>query len=191
MEVILLERVEKLGQMGDVVRVKDGFGRNYLIPQGKAMRATKANLAEFQNRRVELEATNLRRRQDAEALAGKVDGRSVVILRQAGESGQLYGSVSARDVAIAFAEDGLKLERQQIKLEAPIKELGVREVRVALHPEVEVTVTVNIARSPEEADIQAGVAPPPPAELEEAETMPPPADGGEEEEPELAAFERP
>ena len=190
MEVILLERVEKLGQMGDVVRVKDGFGRNYLIPQGKAMRATKANLAEFQNRRVELEAANLRRRQDAEALAGKVDGRSVVILRQAGESGQLYGSVSARDVAIAFAEDGLKLERQQIKLEAPIKELGIREVRIALHPEVEVTVTVNVARSPEEADVQAGVAPPP-TELEEAETMPPAGGGEEEEEPELAAIERP
>jgi large subunit ribosomal protein L9 len=169
MEVILLERVEKLGQMGDVVRVRNGYGRNYLIPQGKAMRATKANLAEFEQRRVELEAANLQRRQEAEAVAGKVDGRSVVILRSAGESGQLYGSVSARDIVAAFAETGVKLERQQIKLEAPIKELGIREVRVALHPEVEVTVTVNIARSPEEADIQAGIAPPPTELLEEGE----------------------
>lgn len=168
MEVILLERVEKLGQMGDVVRVKDGYGRNYLIPQGKAMRATKGNLAEFERRRVELEAANLRRKEEAAAVAGKVDGRSVVILRQAGESGQLYGSVNARDVAVAFADEGVNLERQQIKLEAPLKALGVHEVRVALHPEVEVTVTVNVARSPEEADIQAGVAPPPP-ELEELE----------------------
>ncbi len=168
MEVILLERVEKLGQMGDVVRVRDGFGRNYLIPQGKAMRASKANLEEFKRRRVQLEAANLERRQEAESLAGRVDGRSVVILRQAGETGQLYGSVSARDVAAAFTEAGVTLRREQIKLEAPIKELGIREIRVALHPEVEVTVTVNVARSPEEADIQAGVAPPPP-ELEQEE----------------------
>ncbi len=161
MEIILLERVEKLGQMGDVVRVRDGYGRNYLIPQGKAMRATKANRAEFERRRVQLEATNLERKREAEALAGRVDGRSVVILRQAGEGGQLYGSVSARDVAAALAEDGVTVDRAQVRLDAPIKELGVREVRVALHPEVDVAITVNVARSQEEADIQAGVAPPP------------------------------
>jgi large subunit ribosomal protein L9 len=164
MEIILLERVEKLGQMGDVVRVRDGYGRNFLIPQGKALRATKANLAEFQSRRAQLEAANLERRQEAEAVAGKVQGRSVTIIRQAGESGQLYGSVSARDIVAAFAEDGLNLERQQIRLDAPLKALGIHEVRVALHPEVQVTVTVNVARSAEEADVQAGVAPPPMAD---------------------------
>ncbi|HET6521624.1 MAG TPA: 50S ribosomal protein L9 [Geminicoccaceae bacterium] len=196
MEVILLERVEKLGQMGDVVRVKAGYGRNYLIPQGKALRATKANLAEFQSRRAQLEAANLERRQEAEAVAGKVQGRSVTVIRQAGESGQLYGSVNARDIVVAFGGDGLNLERRQIRLDAPLKALGVHEVRVALHPEVEVTVTVNVARSPEEADVQAGVAPAAATEAEaereedeEAPGGPSPAEEREGEE-ELAAAQR-
>jgi large subunit ribosomal protein L9 len=155
MQVILLERIEKLGQMGDVVAVRDGFGRNYLVPQGKALRATKDNLAEFERRRVQLEAANLQRKEDATAAAGKVDGRSVTILRQAGETGQLYGSVNARDIAEAFTADGVTIERRQIRLDSPLKALGIHTVRVALHPEVVVEVAVNIARSPEEAELQA------------------------------------
>lgn len=156
MQVILLERVDKLGQMGQVVSVRDGFARNFLIPKGRAMRATKDSLARFEQRRAQLEARNLERRQEAEALAGEVQGRSVVILRQAGESGVLYGSVAARDVVDAFSADGLELDRQQIRLDAPLKTLGVHAVPVALHPEVVVEVTVNIARSQDEAEIQAG-----------------------------------
>ena len=155
MQVILLERIEKLGQMGDVVTVKNGFARNFLVPQGKAMRATKANLAEFERRRVQLETANLQRKDEAAAVAEKVDGRSVVILRQAGEAGQLYGSVNARDIAAAFTEEGVAMERQQVRLVAPIKALGVHEVQVALHPEVAVQVSVNVARSQEEAELQA------------------------------------
>jgi large subunit ribosomal protein L9 len=155
MQVILLERVEKLGQMGDVVAVRDGFARNYLVPQGKAMRATKANLAEFERRRVQLEATNLQRKQDATEAASKVDGRRVVILRQAGETGQLYGSVNSRDIAEAFTADGVTLDKGQVRLESPLKTLGIHEVRVALHPEVDVHVSVNVARSSEEAELQA------------------------------------
>jgi large subunit ribosomal protein L9 len=155
MQVILLERIEKLGQMGDVVTVKNGFGRNYLVPQGKALRATKANRAEFERRRVQLETTNLKRKEEASAAAGRVEGRSVVVLRQAGEGGQLYGSVNARDIAVAFTEDGVSVERQQVRLTSPIKTLGVHEVRIALHPEVSVAVTVNVARTAEEAEIQA------------------------------------
>jgi large subunit ribosomal protein L9 len=155
MQVILLERVEKLGQMGDVVAVRDGFARNYLVPQGKALRATQSNLATFERRRVQLEATNLQRKQDATAAAAKVDGRSVTILRQAGETGQLYGSVNARDIAEAFTADGVTIDRRQVRLDSPLKSLGIHSVRVALHPEVVVQVSVNVARSPEEAELQA------------------------------------
>lgn len=155
MQVILLERIEKLGQMGDVVAVKDGFARNYLVPQGKALRATKGNLAEFERRRVQLEAANLQRKEDATAAASKVDGRSVTILRQAGETGQLYGSVNARDIAEAFTAAGITIERLQVRLDSPLKSLGIHAVRVALHPEVVVQVSVNVARSAEEAELQA------------------------------------
>jgi large subunit ribosomal protein L9 len=155
MQVILLERIEKLGQMGDVVAVKDGFARNYLVPQGKALRATKNNLAEFERRRVQLEAANLKRKEDATAAASKVDGRSVTILRQAGETGQLYGSVNARDIADAFTADGVTIDRRQVRLDSPLKSLGIHAVRVALHPEVVVHVSVNVARSAEEAELQA------------------------------------
>ncbi|BCX19088.1 MAG: 50S ribosomal protein L9 [Geminicoccaceae bacterium] len=170
MQIILLERVPKLGQMGDVVKVKDGYARNFLIPKGKALRATEQALAEFAKRRVELEARNLQRKQEAQQVAARVDGQSVTVLRQASETGQLYGSVNARNIAEAFGAVGIKLERQQIRLDQPIKTLGLHSVTVALHPEVEVTVTVNVARSQEEADIQAGKLPPPsPGEGEEVE----------------------
>lgn len=155
MQVILLERIEKLGQMGDVVTVKNGFARNFLVPQGKAMRATKANLAEFELRRVQLETANLYRKDEAAAAAEQVEGRSVVILRQAGEAGQLYGSVNGRDIADAFTEDGVTMERQQVRLVTPIKALGIHRVRVALHPEVAIQVSVNVARTEEEAELQA------------------------------------
>jgi large subunit ribosomal protein L9 len=155
MQVILLERVDKLGQMGDVVSVKDGFARNFLVPQGKALRATKSNLADFERRRVQLEAVNLERKEEAQRLAGKIDGRSVVIVRQAGEAGQLYGSVNPRDIAVAFTADGVTIERQQVQLPAALKTLGIHQVRIRLHPEVSAFVTVNVARTPEEAEIQA------------------------------------
>lgn len=160
MQIILLERVPKLGQMGEVVNVRPGYARNFLIPTGKALRATKTAIADFEKRRTQLEARNLERKQDAQALAAKIDGRSTVILRQASETSQLYGSVNARDIAASFAESGLTLDRHQIRLDEPLKTLGVHRVTVALHPEVEVAVVVNIARSKEEADIQAGVAAP-------------------------------
>jgi large subunit ribosomal protein L9 len=160
MQIILLERVPNLGQMGDVVSVRPGYARNFLIPGGKALRATKGAIADFEKRRTQLEARNLERKQEAEAAAKKVEGRSVTLLRQASESAQLYGSVSPRDIATAFAEAGVNLERQQIRLDQPLKTLGLHPVTVALHPEVEVTVKVNIARSQEEADVQAGKAPP-------------------------------
>lgn len=155
MQVVLLERIEKLGQMGDLVTVKNGYARNFLVPQGKAMRATKMNLAEFDRRKVELEANNVKRRDEAEGLAGKIDGRSVVIIRQAGESGQLYGSVNGRDIAEAFMADGVTFDRRQVRLAQPLKTLGLHGVRVALHPEVDVNVKVNVARSEEESKIQA------------------------------------
>jgi large subunit ribosomal protein L9 len=155
MQVVLLERIEKLGQMGDVVAVKDGYARNYLVPQGKALRATKANLTQFERRRVQLEAVNLERKEEASRLARQIDGRSVVIVRQAGEAGQLYGSVNARDIAVAFTADGVTIERRQVQLPAALKELGIHQVRIRLHPEVDATVSVNIARTPEEAEIQA------------------------------------
>ena len=161
MEVILLERVAKLGQMGEVVKVRTGFGRNYLIPQGKALNATKSALSDFEGRRVQLEARNLELKQEAQKLAGSVEGRSVVQIRQAGEAGNLFGSVSARDIAAALKEDGVAVDYHQIRLDTPIKTSGIHPVTVALHPEVEVTVTVNVARTPEEAEIQAGKASPP------------------------------
>ena len=154
MDVILLERIEKLGQMGDVVKVKQGFARNYLLPQKKALRATEANKARFAQQRSQLEATNLRRRQEAEAISGKVDGLKVVVVRQAGETGQLYGSVSPRDIADAVSAAGVSIERRQILMDRPIKMLGLHPVRVALHPEVIVTVTANVAKSAEEAEAQ-------------------------------------
>ena len=155
MQVVLLERIDKLGQMGDVVAVKDGYARNYLVPHGKALRATKANLAEFERRRVQREAANRQRREEAAKLAGRIEGRSVVIVRQAGEGGQLYGSVNARDIAAAFTADGVSIARRQVQLPAALKALGIHEVRIRLHPEVDTFVSVNIARTPEEAEIQA------------------------------------
>ena len=154
-ELILLERVEKLGQMGQLVRVKPGFARNYLLPQKKALRATKENLAYFESRRAQLEATNLERRSEATEVGGKLEGLSVVVIRQAGESGQLYGSVSARDIAEAVTEAGFTIEKSQVVLERPIKNLGMHPVRLVLHPEVSVTITANVAQSAEEADMQA------------------------------------
>jgi len=154
MDVILLERIEKLGQMGDVVKVKPGFARNYLLPQKKALRATEANKARFTQQRAQLEATNLQRRQEAEAISGKVDGLKVVVVRQAGETGQLYGSVSPRDIAEAVIAAGVSIERRQILMDRPIKMLGLHPVRVALHPEVIVTITANVAKSAEEAEAQ-------------------------------------
>ncbi|MGC8525188.1 MAG: 50S ribosomal protein L9 [Acidibrevibacterium sp.] len=153
-ELVLLQRVEKLGQMGDVVKVRPGYARNFLLPQKKALRATKDNLAFFESRRLELEAQNLKRREEAERVAERVAGLAVVIIRQAGDSGSLYGSVSARDIAVACGESGLSIDRSQVVLEHPIKTLGLKPVRVALHPEVSITVTVNVARSPEEAEKQ-------------------------------------
>lgn len=155
MEVILLERVEKLGQMGQVVKVRAGFARNYLLPQKKALRATKSNLDYFQKQRASLEAANLERRKDAEYVSQKMDGVSVVITRQAGETGVLYGSVSSRDIADALSAAGYTVERRQVSIDQPIKTLGLFKVRIVLHPEVSVHVTVNVARSQEEAELQA------------------------------------
>jgi large subunit ribosomal protein L9 len=154
-QVVLLERVEKLGQMGDVVNVREGYARNYLVPQGKALRATKANLADFDKRRVQLETADLKRREEAQGTVGRVEGRIVTVLRQAGEGGQLYGSVNARDVAQALTEDGVTVSRHQVRLEMALKTLGLHQVRIALHPEVHAVITVNVARSAEEAEIQA------------------------------------
>jgi large subunit ribosomal protein L9 len=138
-----------------VVKVKTGYARNYLLPRGKAMRATEENRKEFEARRVHLEASNLERRSEAEAIAGKVDGISVVLIRQAGEAGQLYGSVSARDVADGVTASGVTVSRDQVRLDRPIKTIGLHEVRISLHPEVVVTVKVNVARSEDEAEVQA------------------------------------
>ncbi|HEY9568428.1 MAG TPA: 50S ribosomal protein L9 [Thalassobaculum sp.] len=155
MEVILLERIESLGQMGEVVNVKPGFARNYLLPQKKALRASDANRQVFAERRVQLEAENLERRSEAQKIAGKLDGLSVVLVRAASESGQLYGSVTARDVADAITAAGVTVGRSQVRLEKGLKQLGLEPIRVQLHPEVGVSVTVNIARSQEEAETQA------------------------------------
>ena len=155
MNVILLERVEHLGQMGDVVHVRPGYARNFLLPQGKAVRATDDNRNRFEERRAQLEVTNLQRRSEAEAISAKMTGISVTLIRQAGESGQLYGSVSARDLADAISNAGFTIGRQQVRLNSPIKTLGVHAVGVTLHPEVIVTVNANVARSREEAEQQS------------------------------------
>jgi large subunit ribosomal protein L9 len=154
MEVILLQRIESLGQMGEVVNVKPGFARNYLLPQKKALRATTDNMARFEGQRAQLEAVNLERRGEAETVSGKLDGLTVVVVRQAGDTGQLYGSVTARDIADAVTEAGFTVSRNQVMMDRPIKMLGLHPVRVALHPEVLVTVTVNVAKSEEEAEVQ-------------------------------------
>src|SRR5947208_8913183 len=155
MEVILLERVGKLGQMVEVVRVKDGFARNFLLPQGKALRATKDNRAKFEGMKVQLESRNLEMKSEAEGIAGKVNGKSFVVQRQASESGQLFGSVSARDIASILVDGGFTVSRSQIALHAPIKMIGMHTVPVALHPEVEITITMNVARNADEAGRQA------------------------------------
>jgi len=152
MEVILLERIAKLGQMGDVVRVKDGFARNFLLPRGKALRATNENRSRFEAMKVELEARNLEQKGEAGKIARKLDGQSFSVLRQAAEGGQLYGSVSPRDLAALVTAKGFTVTRAQIALHAPIKTIGLHKVPISLHPEVAVTVTVNVARSAEEAE---------------------------------------
>ncbi len=155
MDVILLERVEKLGQMGDVVDVKPGYARNFLLPRGKALRANKANRQRFETERAQLEARNLELRKEAEAVQTKLDGESVIVIRQASESGQLYGSVATRDIAAGLTENGFTVERQQVSLQRPIKVLGLHDVLIRLHPEVIATVSVNVARTEEEAERQA------------------------------------
>lgn len=155
MQVILLERVAKLGQMGETVRVRDGYARNFLLPRGKALRATAENKKRFEQQRAQLEARNLERRSEAQGVAEKLDGQSFTIIRQAGETGILYGSVSTRDLAEVVTAAGFSVSRDQIVLNQPIKTLGLHPVPVSLHPEVQVNVTVNVARSPEEAERQA------------------------------------
>jgi large subunit ribosomal protein L9 len=155
MEIILLERVGRLGQMGDVVKVKDGYARNFLLPLGKALRATDANRKTFESQRIQLEGRNLELKTEAEGVAGRLAGQTFVSIRQAGDTGQLYGSVSTRDIADAVSAGGFAIERRQVLLDRPIKALGVHEVRVALHPEVVVKVSINVARSTDEADRQA------------------------------------
>lgn len=158
MEVILLERIEKLGQMGDTVKVKPGYARNYLLPQSKALRATEANRAVFEAQRAELEAANLKRREEAEAAAEKMGDVRLIMVRSAGESGQLYGSVAARDIQEALKDEGYKVERRQVELDNLIKSLGNYPVRLRLHPEVAIEITVTVARSVEEAEEQHNAA---------------------------------
>ena len=155
MQVILLERVAKLGQMGDVVSVKDGYARNYLLPQGKALRATEENIKVFEEQKAQLEARNLETKKEADALAGKLAGQQFIVIRSASDSGALYGSVTTRDAAEAATEAGFSVDRKQVVLIRPIKELGLHQVTVRLHPEVEVEITLNVARSEEEAELQA------------------------------------
>lgn len=155
MEIVLLERIEKLGQMGDIVNVKSGYARNYLLRQGKARRATKENLAIFEVERAQIEANNLVLRKEADSVQEKLDGTSYVVLRQAGEAGQLYGSVATRDIAQALTEGGFTVTRNQVVLDTPIKLLGLHEVRVVLHGDVSANVTMNVARSEDEAQRQA------------------------------------
>ena len=154
MDVILLERIERLGQIGDVVKVKPGFARNFLLPTKKALRATEENKKRFEEQRAQIEANNLKRREEAEKIKGKVDGLKVVIIRQASETGILFGSVSTRDIAEGVTKAGFTIDRAQVKLDKPIKTLGLHEVRVALHPEVIVKVTANVAKSEDEAAAQ-------------------------------------
>jgi len=152
MEVILLERIGRLGQMGDVVRVKDGYARNFLLPQGKALRATDANKSKFEGMKADLQAKNLASKGEAGKVSSKLNGKSFPVLRQASETGQLYGSVSPRDLAALLTENGFAVDRNQIALHVPIKSIGQHKVPVQLHPEVEVTITVNVARSADEAE---------------------------------------
>src|SRR6516225_2966700 len=154
MDVILLERVHNLGQIGDVVKVKPGYARNFLLPMRKALRATEANKAKFESQRAQIEAMNLEKRSEAEKVKDKVDGTKVVLIRQAGETGQLFGSVNARDLAEAVTVAGFTIDRRQVILDRPIKTLGLHPIRVALHPEVIVAVTANVAKSTEEAEAQ-------------------------------------
>lgn len=155
MQVVLLERVAKLGQMGEVVQVRDGYARNFLLPQGKALRATEGNLKRFETERAQLEARNLELKKEAEKVAGKLEGQSFVVIRSASDGGALYGSVTTRDIADAATEGGFSLDRRQVTLDHPIKELGLHPVSISLHPEVDATITINVARSREEAEIQA------------------------------------
>ena len=180
MEVILLERIARLGQMGDVVRVRDGYARNFLLPQGKALRANDANRARFEREKVQLEARNLEARKEAEAVAEKLGGQTFVVIRQAGETGQLYGSVSTRDIAETTDGEGFSIERRQVRLDRAIKTIGMHEVMITLHPEVEVPITVNVARSSDEAERQA-----------RGEDLTRPDAALEEEEAEAAAAEAP
>lgn len=154
MDVILLERVEKHGQMGDIITVKDGFARNYLIPQGKALRATDANRRFFETQKAEIEAQNLKRKEEAQAVADKLQGVKIVLIRPAGDSGQLYGSVASRDIAQELSNDNVRVGRTQVKLDRPIKTLGIFDVRIQLHAEVDVHITANVARSEAEAEAQ-------------------------------------
>ena len=155
MDIILLERVAKLGQMGEVVSVKDGYARNFLLPQGKAMRASAANIARFESQKAQLEVRNLETKKEAESAGAKLDGQTFVVIRSASDAGALYGSVSPRDAAEAATEAGFSIDRKQVRLARPIKDLGLHEVHVSLHPEVDVTIILNVARSAEEAKIQA------------------------------------
>jgi large subunit ribosomal protein L9 len=155
MEVILLERISRLGQMGDTVKVKAGFARNFLLPQGKALRANEANKKKFEGQRSQLEARNLERKSEAQTIADRLDGKSFIVVRSAGETGQLYGSVSTRDISDLLTAEGFSVGRNQVELNQPIKAIGLTNVAIALHPEVEVTITLNIARSSEEAERQA------------------------------------
>lgn len=155
MQVILLERVAKLGQMGEVVRVKDGYARNFLLPQGKALRANDANIARFEAQKAQLEARNLETKKEAEALAATLDGQTFVVIRSASDGGALYGSVTTRDAAEAATAGGFSIDKGQVVLNAPIKDLGIHAVTVRLHPEVEAQISINVARSAEEAELQA------------------------------------
>ncbi|MBY6152530.1 50S ribosomal protein L9 [Vannielia litorea] len=155
MEIILLERVAKLGQMGEVVNVKEGYARNYLLPQGKALRANEDNIARFENEKAQLEARNLETKKEADALGAKLDGETFIVIRSASDAGSLYGSVTPRDAADAATAAGYTVDKRQVALAAPIKELGLHTVHVVLHPEVEVSITLNVARSEEEAELQA------------------------------------
>jgi len=155
MEVILLERIEKLGQMGDVVKVKPGYARNYLLPRKKALRATQSNKTAFESQRTQLEAENLTQRTEAERVAKELDGLAVIIVRQASDNDQLYGSVTTRDISSAVSDAGFKIERRQVQLDTPIKTVGMHSIRVVLHPEVSVQVVANVARSADEAEMQA------------------------------------
>lgn len=154
MDIILLERVAKLGQMGEVVSVKDGYARNYLLPQGKALRVNAANMARFEAEKAQMEARNLESKKEAEALAAKLDGEKFIVIRSASDGGALYGSVTTRDAALAATAAGFSVDKKQVVLRGPIKELGLHDITVVLHPEVEATITLNVARSAEEAELQ-------------------------------------